>query len=441
MLLNFNSAQRGCMLNKVKNTLLIVFCIYSSGISQILSGSAHLQLNGPASAEQSNNCKNNARSELKKNIISWFSDEHRIKIDSLNPLDNFAVEKYIDTCFTYIKQETAFRGKILSITLLLDPDSAQKALQFHNNAFNARATESWKKFHAAKEANDFQQMYYEGIRSIAAANAHFGPPLILETDSVPLIKAAKAAVQLFFDRIRVFSSNMILEGRPGHLVEQAPSITAMIDSTPLSGIWFTCKYQTGKELFTKITDEKGSIALNEFRIPFVPNGTLVYLNIDPGKIIGSPHLILSKYFGLNIKNSQEQTFIIKVNRSLYNLQYEAISVGNIKLPPDFSANAHIVKFLRDSCYLQDANGGQADLKIAIKAQVSDYNNDETEHVTYKTSINVSIDGITMNPPQKKEFTLEFEKKYEQYVTIPTGLYFWDASGKIREAIKSTLSQF
>lgn len=431
------------MLDNVKNSLLVVFSIYSLGASQLLSGNASLQLTGPASAEQSNICRNNARKELKKNVLSWLSENHGIIIDSLNPLDNFAVEKYIDSCFTFIKEETAFRGKILSISLLLDYESAEKALQNHNNAFDARAAESWKKFNTAKEANDFQQMYYEGIRTIAAANAHFGPPLILpETNSEPLIKVARIAVQQYFDRMRVFSSEMVLEGRPGHQVDQAPTVTAMIDSTPLSGIWFTCKYQTGKELFTKITDEKGIIKLTEFIIPFVPNGTLIYLNIDPGKIIGSPHQIQSKYFGLNLKNSQEQTFIIKVNRSLYSLDYRAISVGNIKLPPDFSANTHIVKFLHDSCYLQEvAKDAQPDLKIVIQAQVSDYNYDETEEVGIKTSINVSVDGLTMNPPLKKEFTLVFEKKYEQHVSIPYGLYFWDASGKIRETIKSTLSQF
>jgi hypothetical protein len=431
------------MLDLFKKSSGIVFFLFSLGFSQLLSGSATLKLNGPASAEQSNICKNNARKELKQNLIAWLSENHGITIDSLNPLDNFAIEKYIDSCFAFIKEETAFQGKILSVTLLLDFESAEKALQNHNNAFDTRAAESWKKFNAAKEANDFQQMYYEGIRTLAAANAHFGPPLILpESNGEPLSKVARTAVQQYFDRMRVTSTQMVLEGRPGHIVNQAPLITIMIDSTPISGVWFTCKYQTGKEIFTKITDETGGIKLNEFVIPFVTNGTLVYLSIDPGKIIGSPTLIDSKHFGINLKNSQEQTFIIKINRSLYTLDYKATSVGNIKLPPDFAANTAVVKFLRDSCYMQEAGReSPSDLKITIQTQVSDYEYDETEDTGIKTSINVAIEGLTMNPPVKKEHTLIFEKKYEQKTAIPYGLYFWEANTKIREAIKTTLSLF
>jgi hypothetical protein len=431
------------MLDRLKKSLLVVLPIYSLVSAQILSGSASLQLSGPASAEQSNICRNDARKELKKNLLAWLSENQGIVIDSLNPLDNFAVERYIDSCFTYIKEETAFRGKILNITLLLDYESAEKALQNHNNAFDARAAESWKKFNTAKETNNVQQMYYEGLRTIAAANAHFGPPLIIpESNGEPLIKIARIAVQQYFDRMRVFCSEMVLEGRPGHFVNQAPTITVMIDSMPLSGIWFTCKYQSGKEIFTKITDESGIVKLNEFVIPFVPNGTLIYLNIDPGKLIGSPSMIKAKYFGLNLKNSQEQTFIIKINRSLYSLDYRASSVGNIKLPPDFAANTHIVKFLRDSCYMQEAGKeNPSDLRVTIQTQVSDYNYDETEETGIKTSINVVIEDLTMNPPVKKESTMTFEKKYEQHVSIPYGLYFWEASGKVREAIKTTFSQF
>lgn len=431
------------MLVLFKKSFFVVFSLCSLCFSQLLSGSANLQLNGPASAEQSNICRNNARKELKQNLIAWLSENHGITIDSLNPLDNFAIEKYIDSCFAFIKEETAFRGKILSVTLLLSSDSADKALQNHNNAFDARAAESWKKFNAAKAANDFQQMYYEGIRTIAAANAHFGPPLIIpESNGEPLFKIARTAVQQYFDRMRVSSSQMVLEGRPGHVVNQAPSITVMIDSTPLSGVWFTCKYQSGKEIFTKITNETGNINLNEFVIPFVPNGTLVYLSIDPGKIIGSPTLIDAKRFGIDLKNSQEQTFIIKVNRSMYTLDYKASSVGNIKLPPDFAANTAVVKFLKDSCYMQEAGrDSPSDIKITIQTQVSDYEYDETEDTGIKTSINVVVEGLTMNPPVKKEHTLVFEKKYEQKTSIPYGLYFWEANTKIREAIKTTLALF
>jgi hypothetical protein len=83
----------------------------------------------------------------------------------------------------------------------------------------------------------------------------------------------------------------------------------------------------------------------------------------------------------------------------------------------------------------------SDLRITIQTQVSDYNYDETEETGIKTSINVVVEDLTMNPPAKKEITSTFEKKYEQHVSIPYGLYFWEASSKVREAIKATLSQF
>ena len=67
-----------------------------------------------------------------------------------------------------------------------------------------------------------------------------------------------------------------------------------------------------------------------------------------------------------------------------------------------------------------------------------YDYDETEETSLKVSCQITVKGLSIDPPRSKQEIIEYEKRYEQNIDIPYGLFFWEANVKIREALKSTI---
>jgi hypothetical protein len=91
--------------------------------------------------------------------------------------------------------------------------------------------------------------------------------------------------------------------------------------------------------------------------------------------------------------------------------------------------------------MQKASGSvPPDLVITVKSQVSKYDYDETERTAIKFSNRFTIKGLSTNPPKTEQMQSTFEKQYEQNITIPFGLLFWEANAHLRENIKKAISQ-
>ena len=108
-------------------------------------------------------------------------------------------------------------------------------------------------------------------------------------------------------------------------IQNPPNIKISIDSTALQAICFTGVLQNGKEIFSLYSDENGIVRFSDLKIPFVSNGTLLYANLDLGKVVGISSFIRAKDFGLQLRKSQNQSFIFKITRPVYSLQYGFIS--------------------------------------------------------------------------------------------------------------------
>ena len=165
----------------------------------------------------------------------------------------------------------------------------------------------------------------------------------------------------------------------------------------------------------------------------------MYANLDLGKVVGISSFIRAKDFGLQLRKSQNQSFIFKITRPVYSLQYRVSSVSTITVPPEYATDTYMKKYFRDSCYLQEASGTmQPDLLINVISQISTYNYDATEEVSLKASCQIIIEAPNLNPPRKKEIENVYEKRYERSLKLPYGLFFWEANVKLREALKSAI---
>ncbi len=418
----------------------IILLVFSIIHADILKGSASIQLSGPATKTQSQEVRNIAKAKLKSEILVWLTETKGASIDTLNALHNFHLNSFVDTCLRFCTEENDFRGKLLITNLVMTYEKADSAVMVFNNATDNAAKECWYLLKTALKENNYQQIYSEGVRALSFATAHIGLPVASPDDPAKLLaNEIRLILQDLFDKMKVSSSNMILQGKTGQPVVNPPIITVLIDSTPLSNIAFTGLLQNGKPLFTEKTDSEGKIAFANTKIPFVQNGTLFYVSPDPGKIINAPSFISAKQFGILLRKSQDQNFIFKISRPLYTLDFKTTSVSDITIPSDFANASYIKNYLRDSCYMQEKTGTTpSDLIINLHSQVFKYDYDETEETSLKVSCQITVKGLSIDPPRSKQEIIEYEKRYERNIDIPYGLFFWEANIKIREALKSTI---
>lgn len=427
-------------LKKCVVTMLLTMSLFAASLTaQIISGTATMQLRGPATRDLSHKTNMIAKDKLKRELLLWLSEETKITIDTTNALQNYTFRVYLDSCVSIAKKESSVKGKTLTQAFILTADNAQQMLTTYNRVNDRMAVSAWQRLLDAQVSGDSQAIYREGVAALFFARTHIGPPVATpDSGGRDLADDAALIVQNFFDKMTISSTGMILSGKTGQLVQDPPAVTVRVDSLPLAQVTLTGVLQSGAELFSVTTDEAGTAKLNQFKIPFVPNGTLLYVTPNLGAVVASGSLISPKLLGINLNNSQTQSFIFKIARPTYSLNFTATSVSTITLPPDFANPTHVKKFLQDSCFLQEGTT-TVDLAIAVKTQVSSYTYDETEEIGIKVVSQITVEGLSLKPPKTTAREMTFEKRYERFTNIPYGLFFWEANGQLRAAIKQAIA--
>lgn len=418
----------------------IVLFAFSIVYSDILKGSGSVRLSGPATKEQTEEVQNLAKGKLKNETLIWLSENKVSNLDTTNALYRFHIDNFINTCVSMCKKENEFKGKLLTMHLILTYDQADSAVAKFNTLYDAAALEYWTQLKRIYQGDDYQQIYSVGVKALFNATAHLGPSIPSPDNPEKLLTdEIRTILQNFFDRIKVSSNNMILQGKIGQPVNDPPEIRIIVDSSAVEGIPFTGRLQNSKVLFSAKSDTLGKLTFSGMKIPFVQNGTLFYVSLDLGKVVNSQEFISAKDFGIILKKGQDQNFIFKIARPNYTMDFKTSSVSQITIPPDFVNASYIKTFLKDSCYLQEVSGTTpSDLIISLQSQVSKYDYDETEETSLKVSCQIKIKGLSIDPPRSKEEIIVFEKRYEQSTDIPYGLFFWEANVKIREAVKAAI---
>ena len=419
----------------------IISCGIHPSFGQIISGSGTVKLSGPASKENAARAEIAAQKNLRKELLLWLSETEEISIDTTSTVQNLAFNMFLDSCRTSAKSETSFRGKQLTLTYLLTSEVVREKIASFNTAVDARALQAWNSLKEASGSSDIRSSYQAGFTALFFSLAHLGPPVATpDGGGIDFTDDIRQTLQQLFDKMTVKSTGMILAGKTGLSIENPPSINILFDSLAVPGIMYTGRLQNGTIIFSAPSNEDGNIPIDNFKIPFVPNGALLDIGPNPAHIIGATGFLNPADFGIQLRKSQVQAFIFKIIKPVYTLQYKAAAVNNIDLPPEFADVARVKKFLRDSCFLKEKSGSEkTDLEITINTQVSSYTYDETEEIAITVSSQIIVNGLLLTPPRTNKSQMKFEKRYDAYTTPPYGLYFWEANGKLREAIKGTIA--
>ncbi|NLD92454.1 MAG: hypothetical protein GX639_07265 [Fibrobacter sp.] len=428
---------------KIAPKITAVFLLLAAMLSaQSLTGSFTITLKGPATGDQINIVKAGARTMLKNEIISWLKTSHEFKFDTTNVLTNLAIEILTDSCINHGKEESSFKGRELSIFYTVTEAAADDAL----NSFD-RASEEFVRRNiitmqnAEKDSNN-AAYFKSALIAYCYSYGHFGEPIILdEATGVTVVEETQKIVHNLFNRLKIQSSDMILQGRIGRAVDQPPIVTAVLDSTPINDLWFCGYLQSGKYIYAGVTDDQGQLTLKDMMIPLVSNGTLYSLTPDIGKTIGAPVSITLTDLKIQVKDGHTQTFMFKVIQPTYSLDYKISSGSDLSLPPEFLSDAVLKKYLKDSCFVVDTKPNvPPDFMITADLTVANAAVDITDEMGLKVTGTITIKGLSLETPRTEIKNVEYIKRYAKRTEIPYGLALWDMNMLMKQNMKSILSK-
>jgi hypothetical protein len=421
-----------------------------------ITGTAKVKLTGPITQEQMEQCKQDAKFRLKPQVLRWLDEQKSIKIDTTDMLTNLLVNSFLDSCILRAKDNSAFKEKYWIFTYSLSPDDLEAALNGFDDRIELLAIHSWKRLENAIEQKNYEEIYYQSVSVIAYATAYMGPLLTVPGDSNKiLIEEAKTILTVFLGKLYITSTGQIIEGKPGYPPPKPPSMGVTIDGHPFAGLGLTGYIPGGADVFTGVADNTGVISFENLIVPFVKNGSMMYVAPNLGRVINSKWRIGMKDFGIKIGNDLNQTFFFKIDKPTFTLTFEATATDPTDtLPKDFMNGTSMKKYLMDSCWLTPATGSApADLNIVIKCQIASASSAAFEAGLARLDGSVMVQAPLLTPPRTETETIDFEKKYEKLQfnledkknygkepKVPLGSFMWESNIKIHALIRNILNR-
>jgi len=361
----------------------------------------------------------------------------RIEVDTSNSVKKFALENLSKRCVQSAEEKSATRGRVWTLSLVVDDSDVRNALEAHNAHFDSLAVAHWDR-HKLTMESDTSTGFTAAISALAAATAKITSRSAADKVGPFQVEDIRAKVQNLFDKMEVKASQIVIEGRPGSLPVKSPTASVSIAGTPIVGFPVTVFAQNGRQLARLVTNAQGELPLRNQKVPFVHNGSMLSVTPDARTFLRASEYIKYKDMGIKLVKGQEITFIYKVPTLTYTLEYRVSSEGEaITVPPDFRADAHIRKYLKDSCNIQPAsNSASADLSVKISAAFTQKSYNDTEEDAMVMTAKAEFRGSGVD---KSDQTV-FEKRYPFGTSVQTGEYVWEATRALRALIRATLNK-
>jgi hypothetical protein len=401
-------------------------------------------------------CKLDAKLRLKPEVLAYLEDQKGVRVDTSEYLANLLFDNFLDSCINRSKEASAFKEKYWTFSYTLLPEAIDAAIKNYNDRIELLAVHSWKRLENAVAQQNYEEIYYQSVEVIAYSTAYLGPLLNVQSDSNKiLIEEGRRTLKYFLERVHIASTGQLIEGKPGRLANSPPTLSVTIDGRPFAGLGLTGYIPGGMDVFTAVADNNGVVSLDNFLIPFVRNGTMMYVSPNLGRVINSKWRVGIKDFGITIKNDLTQLFFFKIGRSSFTLKYEAVALDPTDtIPPDIASGAIVKKYLIDSCNMEPATSkAPADLNITIKCKLASTGSSDLEVGEARYQAFVSIQAPFLTPPRTEEESFEYEKKYDKILiyydsrkniqrisSVPLGSFLWEANVKLRGAIRRILNR-
>jgi len=383
---------------------------------------------GQPTKEVSRKARAAAAAEFRPELHLWLKESMGIDVDTANTIKRFAFDKLVASCLEAADEKSVVKGRVWTLSLSVDEEDVRDAIRVHNERFDAQAVSRFKE----ARGNDVNAALPGAIGALCAAMAKIEQP---GRGGGVNVNDIRANVQILFDKMAVKSAETVIEGRPGALPVRSPTATFSIDGSPLTDFHLTATVQNGRVLAQLATDSRGALPLNNYKVPFVHNASMLNVTPDARGYIEADIFIKYKDLGIRFTKGQDLSYIYKVPALTYKLEYKVNALDkSIAVPPDFIADSHVRKYLKEFCGLTPASKAVADLdtKIVVEFSKNAYNDTEEDGYTMRAVAEFKGEGVD------KTGKAQFEKRYNFGVNMQTGEYFWEASRALRELIANTL---
>jgi hypothetical protein len=422
-----------------------------------ITGSAKVKLTGPITQEQMDQCKSDAQLRLKPQLLRWLEEQKEISVDTTDVLTNLLFNAFLDSCSSRAKETSAFKEKYWTFSYSLMPEDVDAALNAFDDRIELLAIHAWKRLENAMVQKNFEEIYYQSVSVIAYAAAYMGPLLTVPSDSNKLLlEEGRAILKGFLEKLYITSSGQIIEGKPGYPPRNPPTMAVTIDGKPFAGLGLTGYIPGGVDVFTGVADNSGMISFENLIVPFVKNGSMMYIQPNLGRVINSKWRVGMKDFGIKIGNDLSQTYFFKIDKPTFALTFDATATDPTDtLPKEFMNGNSMKKYLTDSCWLLpvSAGSGQPDLIVVIKCQISSASSETIEAGLARLEGSVLVQAPQLTPPRAESEVIDFEKKYEKLTfdltdkksrdrgpRVPLGSFVWECNIKIRSIIRGMLNK-
>jgi len=385
---------------------------------------------GPITKEISDTIRTAAVASLRKEIHIWLKENVNVDLDTANTVKRYSLDKFTERSLLSVEEKTFTKGRTWNLSLSVSEKGLRDALVAHNGYYGVLIKQNWERYEAAAQS-DPDAALSNSIRALSAASLQIGVDL-----KEPAIETLRKTVQDLFNKVEVKSDIMVIEGRPGAPPVKFPTAKFTIAGEPLTGLNITAFIQNGRELYRMATFIDGTLALDKHVIPFVHNGSMLSLIPDARSYMDAPTFIRFRDLGIRLNRGQELSFIYKVPTLTATLNFKAHSPDNsIDVPREFASDAHVRRFLKDSCNIQAASPGtKSDLTIDINLEfVRKFYEDIGDESILMTG-KAGFKSDWMN----KSGETRFEKRREMGTSVEMGPYFFEATSAFRALIRSAM---
>jgi len=417
---------------------LFILSAHAAGAREI-SGRASLKLTKPATAETMDILKQKASRNFKIDLWEWMREEADVTVDTSNAIQRYHFFTFVDSCLSRAKNFSRLDDHTMIVSITMPGEDVRQLLQEYNTRCFSISLRFYTLMKKAVEDTAIGDLYAMGIQTIFYTMGRMGTPIGMSDESTPrsfLLQDARKIMQDFFNRFSVRTDEMLIAGQCGSMLGHPLKVKMLINNSPLTNVLLAGYLPGGKKICKGMADNGGTVSFDNFRIPFVAKGTMLYFRPDVAAPVAGVAPFEAIDLGLSLP---EQALLFNTSPATYSLSYSATSANQIPVPKDFASDVFVKKFLKDSCYLVPAAATQQpNMYITINTQLSSYSNDETEQTTRKLDNEVIVADSTKRIIHQERKTA-FEKVFENSIPIQEGLFFWEAAQKSMRMIKNAMN--
>lgn len=405
-------------------------------------GSYTVHLKKPVDEATATIASRGALANLRSEIFSWLRETSALDWDTTYSVDSIFLDRLMELCRKNAHKESIFNGSDWTLSYTVDAQNLANAVKAYNSKNDTLALIAYRRFLTSELERDFKGIYVNGLKALVYGGGHIGAPLNIPGKlGIDLTDRVRTTVDSLFNGISLTSDIMILEGKPGNYPANPVKITVKNGNMPAAGLLTGGFLPDGKQVFSLETDSDGQIVLDSIKLPFVANGSFFNILLTPGKQIDPATPFTLSAIHADFKRRPDHTLMFKLSKPTYTLSYRANAASDLSIPPDFSKDAIMKTFLKDSCHLQGTpDPMNADLAFDVRCQVSQYYFDAREETVVKVEMMVAIDDRSSSPPVRCEKSSTYEKPYKLGVNIPVGLFFWETTRELQKFVKKTLQE-